>query len=263
MRLPEFFVYNKNVDKIRKFLKVLASILILPAVIAVSVYSLDQKGFFQIQSIDISVNALSSQKAFISPKISDLNKKLESFKGMSLWNFPMRNVAQILKSEGWIQDYQLSRSWPSSLSIEIQPQSVAFLIQSNDAGQSASFFTPVTVSGDMLEKVGSKEVPNTIVIHDAIFLKNKKVREGALNLLKALPTQGRLHPSQVSEVGYDKKEGFWIRLLQSEVKINLGEEQFEIKSARVAQVIDYLENRDLKARVIDANLSKKVLVRMH
>ena len=42
-----------------------------------------------------------------------------------------------------------------------------------------------------------------------------------------------------------------------------GEDQFEIKSSRVSQVIDYLENRDLKARVIDANLSKKVLVRLH
>lgn len=175
----------------------------------------------------------------------------------------MRNVSEILKNETWIQDYQLSRSWPSSLAIEIQPQAVAFIIQSSDAGQSSSFFTPVTVSGDMLGSVGSKEVPNTIVAHDSIFLKNKKVRDGVLTLLKALPNQGRLHPAQVSEVGYDKKEGYWIRLLQSEVKINLGEEQFEIKSARVAQVVDYLENRDLKARVIDANLSKKVLVRMH
>lgn len=250
-------------NKVRKFLKVLASILILPAVIAVSIYSLDQKGFFQIQSIEISVNALSSQKTFIAPKITDLNSKLESFKGMSLWSFPMRSAAEILKNERWVQDFQISRSWPSSLSIEIQPQAVAFLIQTNEAGQVSSFFTPVTVSGDMLERVGSKEVPDTIVAHDSIFIKNKKVRDGALALLKALPPQGRLHPSQVSEVGYDKKEGYWIRLLQSEVKINLGEEQFEIKSARVAQVVDYLENRDLKARVIDANLSKKVLVRMH
>lgn len=175
----------------------------------------------------------------------------------------MRQVAQILKNENWIEDFQISRSWPSVLSVEIQPQAVAFLIQSTEEGQASSFFTPVTLSGDMLMKVDSKEVPNTIVIHDTSFLKNKKIRDGALVLLKALPTQGKLHPSQVSEVGFDKKEGYWIRLLQSEVKINLGEEQFEIKSARVAQVLEYLENRDLKARVIDANLSKKVLVRTH
>lgn len=239
------------------------AVLLLPAVIAVSIYSLDQKDFFQIQSIDISVSTLTSQKTFISPKVVELSQKMENFKGMSLWGFPMRQAAAILKSESWVEDFQISRSWPSSLKIEIHPQAVAFLIQSSESGQVSSFFSPVTQSGDILGKVDSKEVPNTIVAHDLIFLKSKKIREGALTLLKALPTQGRLHPSQVSELGYDKKEGYWIRLLQSEVKINLGEEQFEIKTARVAQVIDYLENRDLKARVIDANLSKKVLVRMH
>lgn len=250
-------------NKVRKFFKVLASVLVLPAVIAVSIYSLDQKGFFQIQSIEISVDTLSSQKTFIAPKITELNNKLENFKGMSLWSFPMRQASQILKNESWIQDYQLSRSWPSSLSIKIAPQAVAFLIEAKESGAASTFFTPVTLSGDMLGQIDSKEVPNTILAHDSIFLKSKKIRDGALTLLKALPTQGKLHPSQVSEVGYDKKEGYWIRLLQSEVKINLGEEQFEIKTARVVQVIDYLENRDLKARVIDANLSKKVLVRMH
>jgi cell division protein FtsQ len=68
--------------------------------------------------------------------------------------------------------------------------------------------------------------------------------------------------SHVSEIGYDRKEGSWIKLLNSETRVNLGEEQFEIKSARISQVIEYLEGRNLKARVIDANLSKKVLVRL-
>jgi cell division protein FtsQ len=35
-----------------------------------------------------------------------------------------------------------------------------------------------------------------------------------------------------------------------------------LKAARVAQVIEYMETRQLEARVIDANLSKKVLVRL-
>ncbi len=247
----------------KKYLKVIATLFLLPAVVFVSVYSLDQKGFFQIQKIDISVIALTSQKNFIAPKISSLNEKLEKFKGVSLWRFPLSQVADILKTENWIKDYQLSRAWPASLVIGIEPEAVAFLIQTNEPGQNYSGFRPVTVSGEILSKIDSTQASNSIVIHDTVFLKNKKIRDGALTLLKALPTQGRLHPSQVSEVGYDKKEGYWIRLLQSEVKINLGEEQFEIKSARVAQVIDYLEIRDLKARVIDANLSKKVLVRMH
>ena len=248
---------------LKRYIKIIFGFLLLPAVIAISFYSLDQKGFFQITNIEISVSALSSQRNFIAPKIEELNKKLSAFKGVSLWRFPLSQVAEVLKQEAWIEDFQLSRSWPSSLEVRVQPEAIAFLIQSEGNGQVSSSFIPVTLSGDVLAKVDSKQAPNTIIIHDENFLKSRKVREGALVLLKALPTQGRLHASQVSEFGYDKKEGYWLRLLKSEVKINLGEEQFEIKTARVAQVIDYLENRDLKARVIDANLSKKVLVRMH
>ena len=35
-----------------------------------------------------------------------------------------------------------------------------------------------------------------------------------------------------------------------------------IKAQRVSQVLEYMETRQLEARVIDANLSKKVLVRL-
>ncbi len=248
---------------IKKYFKFLAAFFLLPAVIFISVYSLDQNGFFLIQKVEIKSSALNSQKNFIQPKIESLNDKLSQFKGVSLWHFPLSQVAQIIRAEKWIKDFQLSRSWPSSLVVEIEPEAVAFLISSNEHGDAVSFFTPVTSSGEILRQVDSKQAPNTILINDASFIKNKKIRDGALQLLQALPSQGRLHPNLVSEIGFDKKEGYWLKLIQSEIKINLGENQFEIKTARVAQVLDYLENRDLKARVIDANLSKKVLVRMH
>jgi cell division protein FtsQ len=94
------------------------------------------------------------------------------------------------------------------------------------------------------------------------LLASEKVREGALNVISSLPASGRMSAAQVAEIGFDRKEGYWIKLLNSETKVNFGDEQFEIKSARISQVIDYLESRNLKARVIDANLSKKVLVRL-
>lgn len=248
--------------KNNKILKFSSAFIILPAVLFLSGYSLDQKGFFQIKQVRINASTSESQRNFIAPKIENLKNKLSAFKGVSLWRFPLNQVAEILKQENWIQDYRLSRSWPSSLEIEIEPQPIAFLVQTSE-GKQASAFNPVSQSGEVLDRVDSKEAPDVIISHDVILLKNKKIRDGAVAVLKSLPTQGRLHPSQVSEIGYDKKEGYWIRLVQSEMKINLGEDQFELKSARVSQVIDYLETRDLKARVIDANLSKKVLVRLH
>jgi cell division protein FtsQ len=51
-------------------------------------------------------------------------------------------------------------------------------------------------------------------------------------------------------------------LIKTGVRVKMGEDQMALKAARVSQVVDYLETRQFDARVIDANLSKKVLVRL-
>ncbi len=51
-------------------------------------------------------------------------------------------------------------------------------------------------------------------------------------------------------------------MIKTGIQVKMGEDQVSLKSARVAQVVDYLETRQFDARVIDANLSKKVLVRL-
>ncbi len=239
-----------------------ATFVLLPAIIFLSAYSLDQQGFFKIDGIEIKISVKPSQKVFVKPYLDSINTKLSAFKGQSLWKFSLKSVTEILKSESWIADFRISRSWPSGLSLEIIPHEVAYLIQSRES-RGASEFYPVTVSAAVLHKIDSKQSPAVAIVRGDQFLKNQKLREDVVSILKSLPENGKLQSSQVSELGYDKKDGYWISLIQSDVKIKYGEDQFEIKSSRVSHVMDYLDNRDLKARVIDANLSKKVLVRLH
>lgn len=254
------------VSVLRKLLKLISAILLLPLVLFVSVYSLDQQGFFKVDKVEIKIDALSSQKNFVSPKVRLLQQKLDQIKGISLWKVPLTQISDSLKEEKWIRDFQLSRAWPSGISLLIHPDEVALLVlppaDSNQSISDSSLMKPITKSAKILEKINSSEAPGVIVTHDSDFLSDQKVREGGLAVIGALPGSGAMSAAQVSEIGYDKKEGYWIKLLHSEIKVNFGEEQFEIKSARISQVIDYLESRNLKARVIDANLSKKVLVRL-
>ncbi len=51
-------------------------------------------------------------------------------------------------------------------------------------------------------------------------------------------------------------------LIRTGVRVKIGEDQVALKAARVSQVVDYLDAKQFDARVIDANLSKKVLVRL-
>lgn len=243
-------------------IRLVATFVVLPAVVFLSVYSLDQQGFFKIDAIDIQITVKPSQKVFVKPYVESVNTKLAAFKGNSLWKLSLQNVSEILKTESWIEDFRISRSWPSGLDIEITPHEIAYLIHSRESKGASEFF-PVTKSAIVLKKVDSKQAPAVAVVRGDHFLKNFKIREGVVSILKSLPVSGKLQTAQVAELGYDKKDGYWIQLIQSDVKIKYGEDQFEIKSVRVSQVMDYLDNRDLKARVIDANLSKKVLVRLH
>ena len=63
-------------NKFQKFLKVALAFTLFPLVVALSIYSLEQQGFFKIDKIELRVNALNSQKNFISPKVKDLQEKL-------------------------------------------------------------------------------------------------------------------------------------------------------------------------------------------
>ena len=50
--------------------------------------------------------------------------------------------------------------------------------------------------------------------------------------------------------------------MSSGMRVNLGDDEVLKKSLRVSQVLNYVDEHQLDARVIDANLSKKVLVRL-
>ena len=106
------------------------------------------------------------------------------------------------------------------------------------------------------------QAPDRAITVEKKIFSESKVRENAIRLLKSLPSHGSFSSSKISEIGFSSKEGFWTDLLHKELRVKLGSENFESKSIRVSQVLDYIENKQIEARVIDANLSQKVLVRL-
>ncbi len=248
-----------------KLFKVAAAFILFPVAVFFSIYTLEQQGFFKIDKVEIRIDTKTSQKNYISSKIKELQIKLNSIKGISLWRAPLSQISQSLKEEKWIKNFQITRAWPSGVILTVEPDNVVILVMSQEGiqvGSEATLIRPITESGQLLGKINSNSSPNAMVTHDSVFLSDQQVRDGAMEIIKSLPETGAMSSAHVSEIGFDKKEGYWIKLLKSDTKINFGELQFEIKSARISQVIEYLESRNLKARVIDANLSKKVLVRL-
>jgi cell division protein FtsQ len=234
---------------------------IAPMLVGYSMYTLDQNGFFQIQKIDIVLKTHADQKSYAREYIQRLDTQFQKFNGQSLWSFPLQNISEVLKQQKWIKDFRISRSWPSSLEVQIEAFEISLLLTDSQK-LNVGLMRPVTVEGDILPEIDSRQAPSKALLKGDIFLKNLEKRKQAIDLLKSLPADGKMGVNSLSEINYNPKEGFWISMIQSDLKVKLGEDQFAMKSARVSQVMDYLEKKNLKARVIDANLSKKVLVRL-
>ena len=152
---------------------------------------------------------------------------------------------------------------------------------------------PVAASGELLPKIASRplgvdpflpisQIPmDNLNFHEtesrqsfisslalpllkgSAFYYKHELRKSAVHLLAQLPQNGSaLSVSQIESLEYDEKDGFALNLKVSQVKVQMGSDRIKVKTARVEQVLNYLMSRQMEARVIDANLSKKVLVRL-
>lgn len=244
-----------------KKLKWFLLILTIPGILALSVYILEQNEFFLIDDVKITVLTTEDQKNYSKDYLEKVKNNLDTFIGESLLKVSLGNISKALKGEKWIKEYRISREWPSTLEVVIQPQRLSFLL-TNSKKLSEGVFYPVTEEAEVLSPITSAQAPSLAILSGSVFRNDVVKRKQAVDLLKSLPIEGRMSSDKIAEVEYSADEGFWLKLVDSSMKIKLGEDEFALKSHRVSQVLDYLEKKDLKARVIDANLSKKVLVRL-
>ncbi|MNT10521.1 Cell division protein FtsQ [compost metagenome] len=239
-------------------LKLIFGFIVLPLVIGGTLYSLNENGFFNISKIEVRLeNAPANQEAFLNPLVQELEKDLQAYQGQSLWNIKLKKLSNVIDKEEWIETAALKRNWPSSLVVRVKPYEVKLLYLGK-----GSQLMPIIKDGQMLKAIDSRRAPDVALLGGEVFVKKPELRKKAVELMEEIPAQGSFSRKTISEIRFDQKEGFWMTMIKTGIQVKMGSDQIALKSARVAQVVDYLENRQFDARVIDANLSKKVLVRL-
>lgn len=239
-------------------LQLIFGFFILPLSLVGTLYYLDQSGFFNISTVEVILESPSQgQEQFLRPQVVQLEDLLAKYKGMSLWNIKLRQISREVSRRDWVENLNIKRSWPSTLSVRIQPYEVKLLFISKNGK-----LIPIIKDGSFLNPIDSQHAPDVALLDGETFLKKSELRKKAVDVIEQIPSEGAFSKKTISEIRHDDKEGFWLTMIKTGVKVKLGEEQVALKSARVSQVVDYLEAREFDARVIDANLSKKVLVRL-
>jgi len=240
-----------------KIIKYLFAFIFVPTAIVSSIYYLNQSGFFNIDKIEITVENMVNQPQYLQPLVKKLDQTIEVARGTSLWSINLNQLNQKINQYDWIQSMNISRQWPSQLSVKLTVKEVKALIISQNGK-----LLPVVDEGAYLNSVEVGEAPDAAFLFGKEFEKNKELRKKAIQFIDELPSEGAFSKKTISEIHYEEKEGFWLNLVKDNLKVKIGHDQISMKSARVSQVIDYIESRKMNARVIDANLSKKVLVRL-
>jgi cell division protein FtsQ len=242
----------------RLILKLSAFLILLPSLFLAILYKLNQEHFFDIQEIEMVIDHQEQgQKRFYIPLSQQLQVSLNQFKGTSLVEISISQLNNTLQEIDWIENFHIQRVWPRKLKVSVYPEKVEMLVVKKTGG-----FVPILESGKVLKEITSEFAPDVVLIHDEEVITNAVLRKKALAFLVEVPREGSFSLSAISEFKFDPREGFVAKLLRDGTLVKLGEEQIALKAARVGKVVEYLQSKQFQARVIDANLSKKVLVRL-
>lgn len=237
-------------------IRLFVAFVVIPASVFGVLFHLNKNGFFNLQNSQLKMDVIpSGQEAYFLPLQAQLENSLQVFKGRSLWKLSLRDVKKFIQKNDWVESVQIKKSWPHSLEIYVKPVDVQFVAKS-EAGQ----VVPVSSRGKVLKPVSVTQAPDAILIKEDL-LKKTDDRLKMLKMIQEVPEKGAFSRQAISEARLEK-DGFWVTLMRSGIDVKLGNEQIALKSARVSKVVEYLDSRQMDARVIDADLSKKVLVRL-
>lgn len=187
-----------------------------------------------------------------------LQKKLQSFRGQNILAVPLSRIRQHILSDVWVDSVVIERHLPDQLHISLELKSVVFVFLN-----SRSQFLPISTQGQVLNPISPEIAPDVPLVRNSNILKNPELLKKIISLYLQLPQEGYLSQQTVSEVDWSESEGLIVENASVDGgRIVLGKEGVRKKSARVANVLKYLESQNQKWRVIDASFSKKVLVRL-
>ena len=212
---------------------------------------------FKVTHIQVDSGPDDSSKAMFDEHGPQLRAKLEKFKGSEIWTVDVNQIASSVQGLSWIRAAQVRRVFPNTIRLDLEVKPVAAVIVT-DAGK----LVPLSVEADLLPPLPARKFPDVPVLRDRRMLRDSGLRSKTVKLLSELPSEGLLSSKNVAEVSVDKENQFWLSLIEDKSQVKIGIDNVGLRAARVEKVLEYLRANQLQARVIDADFSKKVVVKL-
>lgn len=215
-----------------------------------------ESSLFNINEIEWSFNG-NEYPLYTTSLQKSFDKSVDFVIGKSIWTVSIYEIEKKLIQLPCIKSVSINRRFPNKLTVTLELKKiVANVIVSPEKIQ------PVSDDGLLLESVKTTLSPTVPFLVNSEFKKNYELRYEVVNILNKIPHEGLLSLDTISSVEQGRDKTFWFSLKSNQTRVALNGESTEIKVARVNKVLNYLEQNQIKGRVIDANFSKKVLVKL-
>ena len=257
---------------VRRLFYFLTAFIVVFGLILGTVYGLSRHNdLFVVTTIPVEVVSGSEQNVMKhSPGApADLqlriSNQLKQFSKQKIWEIQLGKIQASISADEWVKDVHISRILPNELRVTVTPQQPVLILEVNKNSEVTAMM-PVTADGRLLSALAPDRLPDVPILRGEGLA--EETPQGAELRLKAvqfalrLPRRGPLALNNLSELAWDKQDGFALTLINPRASIKLGDEMIELKVLRVAKVVNYLTTNHLGGRVIDASFSKKVLVRL-
>jgi cell division protein FtsQ len=215
------------------------------------------KSIFHINTVEIKVDLNETDRLAWAETNHQINLILQKYVGLSIWKISLREVKAKLQGFPMVRMLQIQKAWPNTLEVQYSLPNLKLIQQLGD-----DHYKILSSDGQWVGPIKWSHLPSLPWAKGDWINKKSDTKSNLLILLAQLPSTGPLAMDQISEIQYNDLDGFLLTLVKTGQQIRFGFENFELKSLRVTQVLEYLQSRGLESRVIDANFSKKVLVRL-
>ncbi len=223
---------------------------------------LQQSGLFVVQTIPVDVigeQSTAANNAQPGPRglKSRTQAAIKPFAQKKIWDIRLSQIKAAIMKDEWVKDVLISRMLPNKIEIRIIPKETAVVL----VGPRGELW-PLTEDGTKLATLPADALPDRPLLRGDVFSKDIAKRKEAIQFALNLPAQGAINAKNVSEIFWNKDEGYSLMLMQPKVEVKLGLDLLDTKVLRAGQVMNYMSAHQLTGKLIDASFSKKVLVRL-
>lgn len=186
-----------------------------------------------------------------------LTKQTQAIRGKYVWEVDLNQLLVSIEKDKRVEKVQIQRKLPNKIEVKLLPHEPYAIYW---GGSQA--IMPIAKDGTLLPTLAKDAYYEAPILRGRVFLDNLELRKKAIQILDMAQSKSFIHNRKISELLYDKKQGFIVIMSPDGEELFLGDEDFERRLSMAEKVLNYLSGQGIKGRILDLRFTKKVVVKV-